>query len=451
MYIRKVKIENIRCFGADEHRVELDLERPDGKFAGWTIVAGRNGAGKSTFLKALALAVAGPTAAHSLEASFAGWIRTGATWAQVGVELDFDERDGLTNSVNDTRHPFWAKITLDGEADGPEPRLRTYRQIPASGESWDNALSYAHRGPWAENPKGWFLSGYGPFRRLEGHTVDTVRLMAGPSRLARIVSLFREDASLAECVAWLRSIYLLRLEGKANAKQLEDNVLALLNDGLLPDGLRVLHVDSEALWTERNGVRLPLRDLSDGHRTVTALVLDLVKQLYACFGDFELMGDAGSLISPYAGVVLIDEIDIHLHVSWQQRIGFWLKEHFPNIQFIVTTHSPFVCQAADPKGLIRLPAPGTDERAEHVSEELFKLIVNGGADDAAMTALFGLEHAYSDRSEALRCRVAELEARVIRGSATPEEEAERTRLADQLPTTGSAMVEQALRNLRAAE
>ncbi len=180
-------------------------------------------------------------------------------------------------------------------------------------------------------------------------------------------------------------------------------------------------------------------------------MLDLIKQLYACFGAFDLASEADSLLVPYPGVVLIDEIDIHLHVSWQQRIGFWLKEHFPNIQFIVTTHSPFVCQAADPKGLIGLPAPGTNERAEHVSEELFKLIVNGGADDAAMSALFGLESPYSDRSEALRCRVAELEARVIRGSATPEEEAELARLAAELPTTGSARVEQALRNLRAAE
>lgn len=446
MYIRKVWIENVRGFGADEHRVKLDLERPDGTFAGWTVVAGRNGAGKSTFLKALALAVAGPTAARSLEASFAGWIRAGESQGYMGVELGRGEGDGFVGRGNFSRDPFWADIQLNAQTEGPEPELTAYVGNP------DNHLSqYAQRGPWADNPKGWFLSGYGPFRRLEGHTVDTVRLMAGPSRLARIVSLFREDASLAECVAWLRSVYLLRLEGQAGAKQLEDNVLALLNDGLLPDGLRVLHVDSAALWTERNGVRLPLRDLSDGYRTVTALVLDLVKQLYACFGEFDLNGETGSLICPYAGVVLIDEIDIHLHVSWQQRIGFWLKEHFPNIQFIVTTHSPFVCQAADPKGLIRLPAPGSDERAEHVSEELFKLIVNGGADDAAMTALFGLEHAYSDQSEALRCRVAELEARLIRGSATPEEETELTRLAAELPTTGSAMVEQALRNLRAAE
>lgn len=108
-----------------------------------------------------------------------------------------------------------------------------------------------------------------------------------------------------------------------------------------------------------------------------------------------------------------------------------------------------VCQAADPKGFLRRPAPGTDERAEHVSEELFKLIVNGGADDATMSALVGVERPYSDRSEGLRCRVAELEARLLRGSAMPKEEL--ARLAASLPTTGSARVEQALRNLRAAE
>ncbi|WP_437719812.1 AAA family ATPase [Sorangium sp. So ce861] len=116
--------------------------------------------------------------------------------------------------------------------------------------------------------------------------------------------------------------------------------------------------------------------------------------------------EKGSLFVPAAGVVLIDEMDMHLHVAWQQRIGFWLKKHFRGIQFIVTTHSPFICQAADPKGLIRLPAPGGGERAEHMPDELLKIIVNGDADAAAMTALFGLEHTHS--AELLRARGASL-------------------------------------------
>ena len=124
-----------------------------------------------------------------------------------------------------------------------------------------------------------------------------------------------------------------------------------------------------------------------------------------------------------------------------------LKEHFPNIQFIVTTHSPFVCQAADPKGLIRLPAPGENRTAEHVSGELYKTVVNGTVDEAALTELFGLEHVHSDRSEQLRERVAQLEAHVLEGAATPEDREELKRLSAQLPDTGSALVDRAVRKL----
>jgi hypothetical protein len=451
MYIRKIWIENIRCFGADERRVELDLARPDGSLAGWTVVAGRNGAGKSSFLKAIALAVAGPSAARSLVPSgFAGWIRKGVqSSGYMGVELDcFDEGDGFTGAGTTPKEAFWADLVLEPQAEGPEPKVAAYDA--------GKRLKHAERGPWAENPRGWFLAGYGPYRRLSGHTVESVRVMAGPGRLARVVSLFREDASLAEGVDWLRNdVYLRRLEGRPGAKDLEESVIALLNhDDLLPGGLKIHHIDSEGLWTERDGVLLPLQDLSDGYRTVIALVVDLIKQIHGCFGSFELHEneeEEGALFAHYMGVVLIDEMDIHLHVEWQQRIGFWLKKHFPGIQFIVTTHSPFICQAADPKGLVRLPAPGKDERAEHVSEELFKTIVNGGADAAAVTALFGLEHTHSDRAERLREDIAQLEAKVIRGTATREEEEELGRLSADLPETGSVAVERALRAARAAE
>lgn len=443
MYIRKIRIENVRGFGEGDRRVELDLTRPDGSFAGWTVVAGRNGAGKSTFLKSVALAIAGPGAARSLEPSFAGWIRRGASSGYLGVELDMADVDGFTGAGVTPGNPFWADIAVEAQAGGPEPRVTAYQP--------EKRLKHAERGPWAENPRGWFVAGYGPFRRLSGHTVDTVRLMAGPSRLARVVSLFREDASLAESIEWFRNVYLLRLEGKAGAQQLEKSVIDLINDDLLPEGMKIDHVDSDGIWTRRDGLLLPLRDLSDGYRTVIALVLDLAKQLYSCFGSFEaVLDDGGKLVAPYLGVVLIDEVDAHLHIAWQQRIGFWLKAHFPGIQFIVTSHSPFICQAADPKGLIRLPVPGTEERAEHVTEDLFKIIVNGSADDAAMTALFGLERPYSDRAEGLRRRVAELEARLVRGRATAEEEAELGALRAELPETGSSAVEQALRALRAA-
>ncbi|MEO5727789.1 MAG: AAA family ATPase [Byssovorax sp.] len=190
---------------------------------------------------------------------------------------------------------------------------------------------------------------------------------------------------------------------------------------------------------------MPLRSLSDGYRATIALVFDIVRQMHRCFGYLAIPHGKKPVIVTHEGAVLIDEIDAHLHIAWQKRIGFWLKEHFPNIQFIVTTHSPFICQAADAKGLIRLPVLGTDKKAEHVSDEDFRTIVNGGADDAALTALFGLDHAHSDASEEKRTRVAQLEATVIRGAASAEDQAELEQLLGTLPDTGSAMVERVLR------
>lgn len=85
-----------------------------------------------------------------------------------------------------------------------------------------------------------------------------------------------------------------------------------------------------------------------------------------------------------------------------------------------------------------MPAPGSGVAAEHVSDEDFVTIVNGGVNEVTMSALFGLEHPHSEASEKLRTRVAELEVRVIRGVASAEEKASLERLSAELPTTGSS-------------
>jgi energy-coupling factor transporter ATP-binding protein EcfA2 len=444
MYISKILLANIRGFRSGKLSVNLDLRRLDGRYAGWTVLAGRNGSGKSTLLKAVALAVAGPSAARGLQQSFAGWIREEEYLADAKVELVCGEVDGFTEYSGAPLGSIWTELRWLRVEYRPEPLLEA---APRSPTIADDHVQLQERGPWAVNPEGWCIVGYGPYRRLSGHALDAQRLMVGPLPVSRLVSLFREDSSLIESVQWLKELHLRRLEGREGAGELLDGVLKLVNDGLLPDSTKVDKVDSDGLWVTQRGVSLPLRDMSDGYRTVVALVMDLVRQLHATYGELKLIQQNGKWCVSHPGVVLIDEIELHLHLSWQRRIGFWFKEHFPNIQFIVTTHSPFVCQAADPKGLIRLPAPGENRAAEHVSEELYKTVVNGTVDEAALTELFGLEHVHSDESEQLRERVAQLEARVIEGEATPEESEELDRLSAQLPKTGSALVDRAVRKL----
>ncbi|MFS8064843.1 MAG: AAA family ATPase [Byssovorax sp.] len=451
MYLREIHIENIRGF--DE--VHLDLDRGGGRYAGWTVIAGPNGTGKSTLLRAIALSVAGPWMTSKFVRSFAGWVREGSRVAKARMILKSGSKDAYQNlpAAGDTESEAVA-LRWEVQNGGPEPSV--------TADGMDVTTS---AGPWAPNPDGWFIAGYGPFRRI-GNREE--RNPAKAQMLAGLSTLFDEDATLGEGIQWLKhDVYGARLDRLERARKLEEKdsavdtkalkaeadafdrlhaiVLSLLNDGLLPNGAEVVDFNMEGLWVQQAGITLPLHQLSDGYRAVVALVFDILRQIHLCSHELSYKIYPTPVVVPYEGVILIDEIDAHLHIAWQKRIGFWLKEHFPNIQFIVTTHSPFICQAADAKGLIRLPVLGTDKKAEHVSDEDFRTIVNGGADDAALTALFGLDHAHSDASEEKRTRVAQLEATVIRGAASAEDQAELEQLLETLPDTGSAMVERVLR------
>ena len=109
------------------------------------------------------------------------------------------------------------------------------------------------------------------------------------------------------------------------------------------------------------------------------------------------------------GVVLIDEIDAHLHPNWQRRIGQWFCRLFPKIQFIVTTHSPLVCQAAEKGSVWRLPVPG-DESAfsGRVQGTDLKRLIFGDVLEAYDTELFGLNGTRSESSLRRMRRLAEL-------------------------------------------
>ncbi|MDX6312859.1 MAG: hypothetical protein QOF44_2323, partial [Streptomyces sp.] len=200
---------------------------------------------------------------------------------------------------------------------------------------------------------------------------------------------------------------------------------------------RVAKVDSNGLWVRR-GPRMrsfPLREMSDGYRTVAALVLDVVRQIQAAYGELPAITAGGRVEITAPGVVLIDEIDAHLHVTWQRRIGDWLRQHFPKIQFIVTSHSPYICQAADPGGLIRMPGPDEDRAPEVVDEDLYHRVVYGSGDDAALSELFGLETPYSTRAEQQRRRLVELERKAVAGRADEAETQEYQELAERLTSS----------------
>jgi hypothetical protein len=147
---------------------------------------------------------------------------------------------------------------------------------------------------------------------------------------------------------------------------------------------------------------------------------------------------------PYPGVILIDEIDAHLHVRWQKIIGGWLKVHFPQIQFIVSTHSPYICQSADPGGLILLPSALEDSPPRIIEPQLYQRVVYGSGDDAVVSDLFGVDTPYSAKAERLRERLADLEIMVLDGTATAVEAEEYRALGETLASSLSTRADEVI-------
>lgn len=116
--------------------------------------------------------------------------------------------------------------------------------------------------------------------------------------------------------------------------------------------------DLIGLYKDENGQQheLAYSQLSDGFRNAIGMVADIA---YRCI---QLNPHLGSeVIRETEGIVLIDEIDLHLHPNWQRRIVADLKKVFPKIQFIATTHSPFIIQSLQKDELFNLDEVVTEE------------------------------------------------------------------------------------------
>ncbi|AXJ00027.1 putative ATP-binding protein involved in virulence [Cyclonatronum proteinivorum] len=111
--------------------------------------------------------------------------------------------------------------------------------------------------------------------------------------------------------------------------------------------------------------RLLFSQLSDGYRNLIGMVADIA---YRCIKLNPHLGD--DAVSHTPGLVLIDELDLHLHPNWQKRIVSDLKKVFKNIQFVATTHSPFIVQSLKADELINLDeVKGLDHDPDKYSVE----------------------------------------------------------------------------------
>ncbi len=410
MYVNKIELKNIRGF----EDLKFNLARPDGSYAGWTVFTGDNGSGKSSLLKAIAVALTGKDTARALQPSFHRWIREGAAEQEGRIELTIAPQKGVDDFSGGGKTAyknFPATIVLRNV--GKETTTEVI-----------DSQKTARRGLWSTDAHGWFSCGYGPFRRVFGASPEATRLMVGATT-ERFVTMFQEAASLFEVDQWLRNLSHKKLEGKTTESAHLDLLLEILRDDLMPNQITVDRVDSDGLWLkDRHGLQLAWSDMSDGYRAALALLADILRHLISAYGLEGLAEkDAdGKLKIVKGGVVMIDEIDAHLHPEWQREIGFWLKQHFPNIQFLVTTHSPIICQAADENGLFVLPEPGGDEKPRALTQQEYNTVISSRPDTILLTPAFGLQNTRSPRAVQGRAEYSKLMAKERAGAKLSKEE-----------------------------
>ena len=147
--------------------------------------------------------------------------------------------------------------------------------------------------------------------------------------------------------------------------------------------LRIRRKPSLRMTVKKNETELNVLQLSDGEKCLLALVGDLARRLSLLNTDKDnpLHGE---------GVVLIDEIDLHLHPKWQRSVVASLERTFPNCQFIITTHSPQVVGELAPKAVLLLRDGkflGHAERSLGLSSgEVLEELMEGEASNAEIAS-----------------------------------------------------------------
>lgn len=426
MYLRSLKLHNIRAI----ETFALDFD--EAELPGWHVLLGANGAGKSSVIRSLALVLAGPKEAAALRQPWANWVRRGSDAAGITATIECDPLDVFTGTGRRTRSVELALdfTPIDTDLPGQRWDLR-----PAS-----EGRAKAERTAWGTN-SGWFSASFGPFRRFTGGDQAYDRLFLSNPRLAPHLSAFGEDVALTEGLRWLRELRVLQLESADAASGLLDEVVNFINaSGLLPHGAMILEVtSSEVRAVDGGGSVLAVEQLSDGYRSVLSMIFEILRQMARAYGPETFMkglrSAPGTVDLP--GVIAIDEVDAHLHPSWQNDIGPWFTRCFPRVQFIVTTHSPIVCRAA--RSIWRLPAPGSSEAAERISGADFERLTKGTILDAYGTELFGRDVSTPEVTKKIRSEVARLNRLALRAALSVSDQGRLEQLQRALPTSAASL------------
>ena len=446
MYLKSIEISQIRAI----EQFEMTFQEP----AGWHVLIGDNGAGKSTIVRSTALALLEPNDMNATREDWDEWLNQKATDGYIEVKITLDQRfeSALSGDITASNKIIFSNERIFSEEENQiwekviSPKIITSNVSPIP--IWlDNILLLtSHHGSinsirtadFPSNRKGaWFSAAYGPYRRFTGGNTEKEKLFNSHPRLGAHLSAFGEDVALSEALTYLRELYIKKLEKRPEGEVI-DWLFKFINEAqLLPHGTKIKEINSDGIFfTDGNGNTITAVQMSDGFRSVLSLTFELIRQLIRAYGQDAVFKDikGGKMVIDLPGVVLIDEIDAHLHPTWQTRIGFWFLQYFPSLQFIVTTHSPLICRACEKGSIWRLAAPGSQTPSGEVTGTDRDRLIFGNVLDAYGTEAFGRSVERSQQSKEMLDRLAKLSAINSFGKISAAEKSELEALRKILPT-----------------
>lgn len=325
MYAKSLHLYEFKCY----RKAVAHLQYPGRKGAGTSALAnvnlilGDNGGGKSSVLRALAIAALAPAL---LDSGFVPYrlVRRDSAGAASACLLKLDavatEGEHSITPGKSRKLELLARLEPKGPGGGQDRlHLNSTPRSPIT-ELLDDDYSPA-----------FFVAGYGATRRVEtaDYSPGSARRSRG-LRYQRIAGLFEDQVALRPLQAWLERL-------QARDPERFSQVLELLNK-VLPDNVRFAgehsEEDEQYLFLF-DGVPTPFSALSDGYRAFIGWVGDLLGHLCD-------VAPAGTALDQVAGLVLVDEIDLHLHPHWQRTVVPSLAAAFPLLQFVLSSHSPLV-------------------------------------------------------------------------------------------------------------